>query len=380
MYKIVNDFPNEFFNVAEGPIVSLYQPTHRHSPENKQDPIRFKNLIKEIEKPLSLACSKKEKQIVIDLLTQISNDTKFWTYNEDGIAVFYANGQAIIYRLNIPTKELALVSNNFHIKPLIRKFQSADNYHVLGLNREGFTLFEGNRYGISEVTLDENIPNNIKEVLGEDFTSSYITARYGGANGQGYYHGYGEKSKLVSQDTEKFFRFVDKVVWDNFSKESKLPLILVALPEYHSIFRKISDNPYLLDEGIKTNYDILTIDSLKEKMWKLIEPTYIKKYNDLIERFNNARAQSLGSDDIASVARASVNNQVHTALIESNMVIPGKLEPSTGKIEMGQLDNPEYGDLLNDIALIVMQNGGNVVMLPKERMPSATGIAAIYRF
>ena len=152
------------------------------------------------------------------------------------------------------------------------------------------------------------------------------------------------------------------------------------MPEYHSIFRKISDNPYLLDEGIKTNYDILTIDSLKEKMWKLIEPTYIKKDNDLIERFNNARAQSLGSDDIASVARASVNNQVHTALIESNMVIPGKLEPSTGKIEMGQLDNPEYGDLLNDIALIVMQNGGNVVMLPRERMPSATGIAAIYRF
>ncbi|NLJ90151.1 MAG: hypothetical protein GX323_04550 [Clostridiales bacterium] len=380
MYKIVNDFPNEFFNVAEGPIVSLYQPTHRHSPESKQDPIRFKNLIKEIEKPLSLICQKKEKQSILDLLTQISNDTKFWIYNNDAIAVFYARGEAIIYRLNRPTKELAVVSNNFHIKPLISNFQSADSYHVLGLNREGFTLFEGNIYGINEVTLDDDIPNNIKEVLGDEFTSSYISARYGGAKGQGYYHGYGEKSKLISSDTERFFRFIDKVVWDNFSKKSKLPLILVALPEYHSIFRRISDNPYLLEEGIKTNYDILTIDTLKEKMWELIEPIYDKRADDLIEGFENARAKSLGSDDLASVARAAVSNQVHTALIESDRVIPGKIDLGTGNIEWGELGHPEYGDLLNDIALIVMQNGGNVVMLPKDKMPTGSGIAATYRF
>lgn len=380
MYKIVNDFPNDFFNVTEGPIVSLYQPTHRYSPENKQDPIRFKNLIKEIEKSLGQMYPKREKQAIIDLFTEISNDTKFWTYTYDGIAVFYANGQAIIYKLNIPTKELVVVSNSFHIKPLIRKYQSADNYHVLGLNREGFTLFEGNRYGVSEVVLDDEIPNNISDVLGEDYTSSYITGRYGGTRGQGNYHGHGDKSKNTSRDTEKFFRFVDKTVWNNYSKEEKLPLILVALPEYHSLFRKISNNSYLLDEGIKTNYDILTIDTLKEEIWKLVEPIYIKRSDDLVNGFENARAQSLGSDDIANVARASVSNQINTVLIESDRVVPGRLDSTNGKIDLGELSHPEYGDLLNDIALMVMQNGGNVVMLPKDKMPSGTGIAATYRF
>ena len=33
----------------QSPCLSLYQPTHRHHPENQQDPIRFRNLLKELE-------------------------------------------------------------------------------------------------------------------------------------------------------------------------------------------------------------------------------------------------------------------------------------------------------------------------------------------
>ena len=49
LYEIVNDFPNEILKEKEAPFISLYQPTHRHRPENRQDLIRFKNLVQEIE-------------------------------------------------------------------------------------------------------------------------------------------------------------------------------------------------------------------------------------------------------------------------------------------------------------------------------------------
>jgi len=32
-------------------------------------------------------------------------------------------------------------------------------------------------------------------------------------------------------------------------------LILAALPEHYGLFREISHNPFLLDEGVKTNPD-----------------------------------------------------------------------------------------------------------------------------
>ena len=37
---------------VRSPCLSLYQPTHRRRPENQQDPIRFRNLVKELEASL----------------------------------------------------------------------------------------------------------------------------------------------------------------------------------------------------------------------------------------------------------------------------------------------------------------------------------------
>lgn len=379
MYKIVNEFPHELLNATEGPFISLYQPTHRYSPENKQDVILFKNLVSEIEDSLTQKYPKRDNKPIIDLFTKLGNDKAIWDYTSEGIAVLYANGQAIIYKLNRPVKELVIVTNSFHIKPLIRNFQSADSYHALGINREGFTLFDGNRYGIEEVDLDDDIPNNIIEVLGDDFSSSYISGRHGKIGKEGY-HGYDDKSKIVHIDTEKFFRFVDKAVLENYSKPTNLPLILIALPEYHNLFRKISQNPFLLEEGIKANYDILTVDKLKEEMWKVVETIYLKKTQELVEDFENSKSKSLATDDIAQIAKSSISNKIKTILIEADRIIPGRINSITGDIEEGELSHPEFGDLLNDIALMVIQNGGNIVMLPKERMPSTTGAAAIYRF
>jgi len=39
----------ELQNTQAPPCLSLYQPTHRRHPENQQDPIRFRNLIKQLE-------------------------------------------------------------------------------------------------------------------------------------------------------------------------------------------------------------------------------------------------------------------------------------------------------------------------------------------
>lgn len=33
----------------EPPCISLYQPTHRHHPDNRQDPIRYRNLVRDVE-------------------------------------------------------------------------------------------------------------------------------------------------------------------------------------------------------------------------------------------------------------------------------------------------------------------------------------------
>ncbi len=101
----------------------------------------------------------------------LAEDRIFWNHTLDGLAILAADNKCVVYNLQRPVKELVVVSDSFHIKPLIRIFQSADRYHLLGLNRNEFTLYEGNRYGFEEVEMDPNIPRTIKEVVGTNTLS-----------------------------------------------------------------------------------------------------------------------------------------------------------------------------------------------------------------
>lgn len=381
LYKIVNDFPNEILNAeSHGPYISLYQPTHRQSSEIKQDIIRFKNLVKKIEESLKLEYSKRDIETILEPLYTLAEDNEFWLHSYDGIAILMVDDKCVIYKLQRKVEEMALVSDSFYIKPLIRKFQSSDGYQLLGLNRKEFKLFEGNRYILDEIELPADIPRTIKDVLGDEYTESYLKAASYGGGDRAMFHGHGSKKDEIQIDIERFFRSVDRIVLDRYSKPSKLPLMLVALPEYHTVFKNLSHNPYLMEEGIKVDFDSLSLAKLRDKAWEQIESVYLNKTKKLIDRFENARAQFLGSDDLAQIARAALENRVETILVEDNRIIPGKINPDTNMIEEGNLENPLVGDVLDDLAEMVFKSKGEVVVLPKERMPSATGAAAIYRY
>lgn len=380
LYQIVNDFPHKILDAKKSPFISLYQPTHRYRPENKQDLIRFKNLVQDIENALKQKYPKKEILSIMEPFYALAEDRIFWNHTYDGLAILSAEGKCIIYNLQRPVKELTVVADSFHIKPLIRIFQSADRYHLLGLNRNEFTLYEGNRYGFEEVELEPGIPRTAKEVLGEDYTKSSVTTGTFGSTGSGIFHGHGSRKEEIDKDTEKFFRFVDRFILENYSRPMGLPLILVSLTEHHGQFQSISHNPYLLEEGIKTAYNSLTIKDLKESVWEKIEPIYLEKTRKLVDRYEAARAKLLGSDDLDQVARAALENNIETIMIEADRIVPGKIHTSTGDLIRGDLEDLGFDDILDDLAEMVFRNRGEVVVLPKERMPSDTGVAAIFRY
>lgn len=380
LYEIVRDFPNELFESKAETFISLYQPTHRHGPENQQDPIRFKNLVKEIEQSLSKKYDKKQVETLLKPFEALSADKEFWEHAGEGMAVFATESKCIVYRLQRPVEELAIVADSFHIKPLIRIFQSADRYHLLGINSKEFALFEGNRYGFEKVEIDSDLDQTAEEILGKDLTESHVSIGNRGSGGTAVFHGQGSKKDEVDKDIERFFRSVDRLVLDNYSHPMGLPLILVALDEHHTLFHNVSHNPFLQKDGIKADFEALTIEDLRERAWKKIEPQFIEKTKTLVDAFENARAQDQGSDDIDQIAKAAAENRVSRILIESDFILPGTINGETGELTRGELDNPGVDDILDDLAELIFQNKGEVVMLPKERMPSNTGAAATYRY
>ena len=381
MHSLADDYHSGILSGHEPPCLSLYQPTSRHAPGNQQDPIRFRNLVKVLEGSLTHEYRSGEIRELLEPFEELAGDRELWRHTLDGLVVLRAADLFRVYRLQRPMPELAIVAGTFHTKPLLRFLQTTGGYQVLGLNRQGVRLFEGDRDVVDEVRLAEGVPRTSVEALGEERTEPHLTvAAYGGAGGTAMVHGHGGKSDEVDKDAERFFRMVDEAVLEHHSRPSGRPLILAALPEHQSLFRQISQNPLLLETGISVHPDDLEMDELRERAWRVLEPHYAETLERLADHYGQAKAKGQADDDPARIAEAVIQGRVGTLLLEADRTLPGRVDPTDGSVALGDLEQPHIGDVLDDLAELVQSMGGEVVVAPSERMPSTTGAAAVFRF
>jgi hypothetical protein len=382
MASLTRELLSELQSPREGPLLSLYQSTRRHHPDNQQDPIRFRNLVKQLEASLRQEYPAAEAQRLLEPFESLARDADFWNHTLEGLAVLGGAGTFQALRLPLPFTDLAVVADTFHLKPLRRFLQSVDRYQVLGLSLDAIRLFEGNRHALDEVELVPEVPRTIEDALGGELTEPHQTvASYGGVGGAStpMRHGHGGKADEIDIDAERFFRAVDRAVLEHYSRPSGLPLILAALPEHHHLFRQVSQNPLLGPEGIRSNPDSMTVEALRSHAWEVMEPRYQSRLAALSEQFEQARSRGGASDDLAQVAEAASAGRIATLLIEDDRQIAGRID-AKGRVEPGELSDPRVDDLLDDLGSLVEEKGGEVLVVPAERMPARAGMAAIYRY
>ena len=380
MSLLTQDYPAILSGDHESPCLSLYQPTHRQHPDNDQDRIRFRNLVKRMEESLRQKYPKRDIKALIRPFDSLAEDRMFWNHTADGLAVLSAPGLFRVYKLQRPVAELVVVADSFHTKPLMRITQSAERYQILALSRDAFKIFEGNRDALGEMLPIEGVPHKADELLGKDSGDREGAHRAYGAGGDAARHGTDVKQDAADRDTEQFFRAVDRAVLQHCSQPSGMRLILAALPEHHHRFRAISSNPFLMKEAIDVHPDSVSLDALRERAWQLVQPYYLERLAGLVEAFGKAAANAQGSEALGAIAKAATEGRIATLLIEADRLIPGTIDVTGGKIFPGELADPEVDDVLDDLGERVLKAGGEVVIVPAERMPSKTGAAAIFRF
>lgn len=383
MRLLTNDLLTAIAGHTEAPCLSLYMPTHRHHPGNQEDPVRFQHLVKELRKALENNHSDDVIQPLLKPFEELGGNHDFWNHTLDGLAVFGAPGLFEVVGLQRAVRELGVLADSFQIKPLRRFLQSTDRYQILGLSLHEIKLFEGNRDTLDVVDLRPGVPETITQALGKELTEAHQTvAAYGGTGAQSasMSHGHGGRKDEADVDEDRFFRAIDRAILEHHSQPSGLPLMLAALPEHHGVFRQISHNPFLMDDGLKIHPDTISIDELRERAWEVFEPRYQERLAALADDFAVAKSKDLGLDDLAEVGAAAVAGRIATLLIEADREIAGRVHAGSGHVHFDD-SNPSQGDdLLDDLGEWALKKGGSIVIVPSDRMPTKTGAAAICRY
>jgi len=273
------------------------------------------------------------------------------------------------------------VADSFHKKPLIRYLQTRGAFDVLTLSKDNFALYTCTKELCHKVDFENDVAVTKEEVLGTLDESDYLShASYNGASKEAMYHGHEDTKSIEKKDKERYFRYVDRFIAKTYSNPTKRPLVLWALAEHQGVFRKLSNNEHLVSDGVLQSDKDITESDVLEEAWSIIKPIYDQEIQELIERYKQAHSKGMASDNIHVIGKKLLEGNIETAIISSDKMIPGKVNLIDGSIIEGQLENPTQDDVLDDLAEGIMNQGGQVLVLADDDIPTDTGILVIYRY
>jgi len=366
------------------PRVSLFMPTQRGGTASQQNPIRFKNLLRQAEAAL-LARDLRPAQVreILEPAWQRLADDLYWRHQSDGLAAFLAHGTARFYRLPIAFDDLVVVNDRFHIKPLLPLLTGDGRFYVLALSQRQVRLLQGTRHHIGEI-IPEGLPHNLAEAMqavptGVPARPPVITSIGKGGQVQDIYHGHGADIEDSKDLIFRYFRRIDEGL-HTLLRTERAPLVLAGVEYYLPIYKEANTYPHLVDEVIPGNPEGIRDQELHRQAWALVEPIFQRARERAKAWYRQRAGTGQTSNDIAEILRAAHQGRVEFLFVTRGRPLWGVFDPASGTARLCSEASPETDDLLDVAAVETLRHGGAVFALEPAEMVDTCPAAATFRY
>lgn len=377
MAILTQDQLKPFLQVQTGPCVSIYIPTHRRHPGTLQDPIRFKNCLREAERLLA-DHPPAEIHSLLDPVAALPN-VEFWRRQADGLAILRSPDVLAEFRVPLSVPELVVVADSFHVRPLIRSLSSGVRYILLALSQKGIRVLEGTADSLTHVEIP-GLPGSLAEFTprrrGRSALSAHVVGR-GGANDRVVAAGGTEVS--VKADLVPYFRAVDRAVVRALRHE-RAPVILAGVEYYLPIYRDVARLKRLARTSVQGSPDAMTPEELHARAWPIAATILRENEERALEKYRRAAAGGRSREQLEDIVREARRGRVRRLFVALGVRIWGTVDRTTGRIHRTEVQQGSHDDdVLDDVAEVVFLHGGDVITVPRERMPDRLEVAAELR-
>jgi hypothetical protein len=387
MSTLSRDEIRELLQPCNGPCVSIFLPTFRAGAETLQNPIRFKNLLREAQGQLEgRGLRAAEAEEILGAARELIDDFDFWQHQSDGLALFLARGFRRVFRPARTLPELVIVDNRFYLKPLFPLLTGDGRFYVLGLSQKQIRLFEGDREGLHEIELGPEVPTSLTEALGDQLTEESLqfeasSASAIGRTGAPMYHGHGGGEDDTKPEIQKFFNLVDHGL-KKLDLDRKAPLVLAGVEYLQPLYREASEHPNVVEQGIAGNPERLKTEELHRAAWQIVGPRFQEDRRAAAERYGELAGTGRGSSQLAEVLAAAHDGRIDTLWTASGERLWGTFDPGKRAVHIAENGHRNgHQDLLDLAAVQTFLNGGTVYAVAPEEVPaSGEPLAAVFRY
>lgn len=374
---ITRDTILELLEKAENPALSIYLPTHEKGEEVQQDPIRFKNQLKEAEQKLGeMDVPAGKIEDMLEPARKLLDRPLFWQHGDRGLALFASGEYFQTFKVPLDFSEEVQVGKRFLITPLLPMITLEGTFCILALSQKKMRLLRATRESSHELTLEE-APKSMKEFKQYDLEGKSLSS-YSGDRGRTMFHGWGDDS-VESNYVENYLKQVENEVTSVLRKRND-PLILAGINEAVALYRKVNHYHRLMEQALIANPDPKSDDELRDEAWKVIRSYFLEDmYRDL-DRYNDLKGTGKQSDNLSRIVESSHYGKVDTLFICKGEQSWGNFDREEEVVHHSTENGNSGYDLINEAAIRTLSQGGDVYALDREEMPDGVTVAAIYRY
>lgn len=343
----------------EGPKLSLHLKTHKSHPENRADPINYKNAVKDLQRQLmDSKLPRRNWEAAINQMEELLIHQDFWEHTREGLVVLAAGDRKAVFSLEYSVNSMQRIGSHFHLLPLFHLDDVLGYVYLVDLSRDRFTMYLVNPLGISEVKTPE-IKQSFPELF-DDFDAN-ANLRVGGFGGKdGMHYGHRARPEELQKDREKYFRYLADS-FDRLHKATGMHFILAGTTDTLAHFRQIAGGDKYLDGTIAKPLEAMDEKAVLAEVTAIMRPLEERELGRMATEVTKASTANKAAFDLGDINKAAQEGRIETLFVS-------------------------YGikeEQLNRMAAIVeeaLESGAEILVVnPKDRLLDKD-YAAILRF
>jgi len=282
-----------------------------------------------------------------------------------GFAIFRSPDYTATYTLPDRPVERIVTGDHFYLAPFVADALAPHEFFVLGLSIKHLRLFRYVNEECREVPLPAGVPESLEAAGGFDAPDHQLENRSASGPSTGAMHGVhvGTLSdrEAFPEYLHHFFEIVDRGL--KVTLDGKF-LLLMGVHEEVAAYRKVAKYPHIFTSDFLGSTDFLTLTDIaacageaSRKEYHLVAERVLAGYQEMSDRRRTLA-------DVRAVLLAAVAGRIHRLCVRIGAESKG----------------PDGEDQINAAVVETLRNGGEVFMLPQDKMPADQPLAAILRY
>lgn len=319
---------------------------------------QLRETISQAQDWLSPVMTNEEINKFLEPLDALLDDARIFKQMKGNIGIFRNQDSFRVLNIPIDVEHSCQVATSFHVKPLLRWLQSDQEFLLLGLNSDSAHLYLGSQDSLKL----------IDSILFPEFFKE--------KEAQGDYQSLKESRKRKAKEAPTYSWLNEWIA--GLTKYSKPKLFVAGKAELvESLSRNLKyKNAVKTPAALTFNQQKVTeICHSIRKVMKIESRNLLEK---ALMEFRLADEGNRTSKNIFQISKAVVKGRVRKLIVTDELNIFGKIDLKSGGLAIHPFDlDHEDDDILDDLAQIVLSQGGEVIIASRDEIPKGRPILAI---